>query len=491
MLRNPKTIVSATMGVAVPDQFAMGIRHQTVMVWQKLRSRADFLPFQVIYFLVLAVAYFVGYRMWIPYHYFQFLDSVHLEERLGESLLYLHAQPPLPNLVLGLALKLERLAGVATDSTLLGLQLAMGATIVWFLTSLSRVLIRSRLIRATVLLLWLLNPVFYAFLFTYFYTLHEIFFLALLLVFAHRYLRHPRPHNLALACLVLTGLVYTRALFHFAWAFLAIGLLIVLAARQAKAVPFVTGTAAVALLSTSILLVWPLKNYLLFDFFGYSSWAGYNFAQGLPAAMPPVNSIFEGGDIPARFAGIPVLAEPTKAGGAPNWNYYPIVGYSHERAAEALGQLRQQPGLMVQRAGRNYLFGYGVFSGRNPYEGTLDKWSTSTPAQYSWMRLYELVVFQYPADDMRVRPHTGFTFWFPLVILAAIWQLSRPRPHPAPETGVVVLMLITILWVLLMILFVDGAEGNRIRFSTEPFLLLLAGRLLSRSGSEVESGRDA
>jgi uncharacterized membrane protein AbrB (regulator of aidB expression) len=33
-------------------------------------------------------------------------------------------------------------------------------------------------------------------------------------------------------------------------------------------------------------------------------------------------------------------------------------------------------------------------------------------------------------------------------------------------------MLFTILWVLALVLFIDGPEGNRVRFPTESFLFL-------------------
>ena len=65
------------------------------------------------YGLAIVICVLSGYRLAIPYHYYQLLSADHLSERLLESLLYLHAQPPLLNLALGVALKTSRWLGIA------------------------------------------------------------------------------------------------------------------------------------------------------------------------------------------------------------------------------------------------------------------------------------------------------------------------------------------------------------------------------------------
>jgi len=64
--------------------------------------------------------------------------------------------------------------------------------------------------------------------------------------------------------------------------------------------------------------------------------------------------------------------------------------------------------------------------------------------------------------------------FFPILLAATGISLWRRRPWGFGERTVAV-MLFTVLWVLALVLFVDGPEGNRVRFSTEPYLLLMAG----------------
>jgi hypothetical protein len=84
----------------------------------------------LLYACGVGLALAAGYRMTVPYWYFQILARQPLTSRLGESLWNLHAQPPELNLLLGLALKLERATGWAPERSLLALHLVLGAVAV-------------------------------------------------------------------------------------------------------------------------------------------------------------------------------------------------------------------------------------------------------------------------------------------------------------------------------------------------------------------------
>ncbi len=85
------------------------------------------------------------------------------------------------------------------------------------------------------------------------------------------------------------------------------------------------------------------------------------------------------------------------------------------------------------------------------------------------MRAYEAAVFLDFEPSKRGR--AGFALVFPLLLGAALVEWCRASR--SPESRLITLMLCCVLWVLAMVLFVDGAEGNRMRFPTEPFLFLL------------------
>jgi hypothetical protein len=81
-------------------------------------------------------------------------------------------------------------------------------------------------------------------------------------------------------------------------------------------------------------------------------------------------------------------------------------------------------------------------------------------------------------------PYTLFGFVvFPLLVALAAWQqVFRPRTL---RTTTAAAALLCLLWPMLAACLTDGQEGNRMRFSTTPGLIVvavcLAGELLART----------
>ncbi|MCE5229344.1 hypothetical protein LLG95_07075 [bacterium] len=208
------------------------------------------------------------------------LEAQYLRDRLLESLLYLHAQPPLLNLVLGLALKLEAAGGPAIRDSLFYLHAVLGALAAAGVGAIASLLIRPRVYLYACILLFTFHPVFYTYTFTFFYTIHELVLLLWGAFFAVRFWRHRGTLDFAAAGLLAVALVYTRSLFHPAWALGFIGILFVWSRKDRD--PAASGRrqrAAVTAVLVAILFAWPLKNRILFGTFSYSSWIGYNLAH--------------------------------------------------------------------------------------------------------------------------------------------------------------------------------------------------------------------
>jgi hypothetical protein len=445
----------------------------------------------------LAAAAAAGFRMAIPYHYFQLLAREPLTTRLGESLWNLHAQPPLLNLLLGLALKLERATGLPPETALLVLQIAAGAAIVLGLDLLMRRMNVSPWARRTVLALVLLDPAFYGFVLAFFHPVYELLFLTLAALLVQRFLAEGRTRDYAGAAACLLALTYTRALFHFGWT-LAVLLLLALAGRDRSRRPVLATLALAALL----VLAWPAKNLLRFGFFGYSSWQGYNLAQAIFRVPPPAWEAFAFGSspgiearraeldrrVPDRFRGIPVLAETTKAPGIPNWNHYAILDLSERLQAQTFRRLRRHPVLLARKAAANYRMAT-AYAARQPISGELD-WRAKTPLSQAWLWAYEGAVFQYFGDDIRHGPWTGWSLLLPLVLSGAAIQAFRRRKTEPVDAGTAAFLLAAVLWVLIMVLLVDGDEGNRMRFSTQPLLLAAAAWALPRGTGQGRAERN-
>jgi hypothetical protein len=460
-------------------------------------SRREASLWLALYFCGAGLAGLAGWRMQVSYEYFQLLAREPLTSRLAESLFNLHAQPPLLNLLLGLALKMERATGLPPERSLLALQLALGAAAALALYALLVRLGVSPWLRRLVLAVILLDPALYSFVLDFFYPLHELLLLSLAAVAVQRFLATRRSGLYAAACFCLVALTYTRALFHVAWT-LAVLLALALAGSRESRRPVLGALAASALL----LLAWPVKNAVRFGVLGFSSWQGYNLSQGLVDRYPPIWDAFVFGalpsqerarealarSVPERFRGIPVLAEPAKAPGVPNWNHVAIIPLSRRLESLVLQRLREHPELLLAKAATNYRQAV-IYAARNPYAADLD-WRARTPLARFWLSFYESTVDLYRGDDPQTGPLPGFAWVLPPALLLVLIQTVRRRKRDPAGAGTAAFLLAAVLWVLAMVLLVDGREGNRIRFSTQPLLYVAVAWSLTRSSSMISSTDD-
>lgn len=452
--------------------------------------------------------------MRVPFWYYQYLDKEQLAHNLGQSLLYLHGQPPLLNLLVGLALKLANVFGASPQAIAYVLQIVLGGISVCGFAGLAGLLIDRTAPRRCCIALLTCHPVFYMTLHEFFYTFHEIAALALAPIFIARYLRSGGVGALAAVCLLLGGLSLERTLFHPVLVFLVPVALVGLRGRLAGSKKFQrTGIAVCLALTAGGLLAWPMKNYVIFGAFTSSTWQGYNFSRGLALGLTPFDDIVLATP-PEPFASIPVLSKvfktPEEPGGpvARNWNHYGLIEVFREDQRVALEAIRNDPARLLRKAWTNYRL-MSRFSGRHPkmsYMGTMDR--PAPPASEVWMRLYEAITVQEfrlpdalihpdyrkPADpDSIIPPYlefSGFFLTFPLVLVLAArksWRIHRDDPVLAAVTA---FMIATVLWVTAMILFVDGDEGNRIRTSTEMYLVVLAFWIFPAKSRTRKEGHD-
>ena len=468
------------------------------------------IAFLGLYALIFALCLLMGFRMEVPFHYWQLASPGLLADRLRETILNLHSQPPLLNLALGLLLKVGASAGIPTEHLILTLNFVLGGIAVAAIAELSGALVENLKVRIAVVAVFLLNPMFYDYLFFYFYTFYEIVLLSVMAVYVHRYLSGRKFMHYMAVCILAAALVYMRSLFHFTWAFVIIGALPALGMPRGKRLPaYNAKVMACAIATAFVLFAWPMKNYVKFGFFGYSSWQGYNLASGLPVKHPAVEGVFYRSPsfalsdaqvelamsyVPERYRGVPVLAEVVKPDNSPNWNHYSVIEFSKELGKDAATLMRERPGLLFSKALTFYLARYSLYEG-NVDPGTGIVRPQAVPVEGVrrwWMGAYETAVFQYYGWGMRnmgvygdienatAVPLTGFALVFPVLMLGAFYMTYKSWKTDTVRAATAAFMLYTICWVLVMVLFVDGVEGNRIRFPTEPFTFILAGWLLSR-----------
>jgi hypothetical protein len=431
----------------------------------------------------------------------QLLPWPSLVEDLSGAMLDLHSQPPFLNLLFGLALQASIATGLPVESLLQPVYFAVGGASVATFAVLARRLVSRPAVRWIVVLLFVANPYLYASLHYVFYTPWEMLFLLLSALLCLGLFERPAPGRLAAALAPAILLVYTRSLFHPIW---FVGQVVLLAMLARPALPWRRG-AMVASSALFLVAAWPMKNLARFGFFGFSSWSGMSIARGLPTGEPLLPSGYQARLgafartsneppapgavaraerlVPSEFRDRPVLASVAKPDGSPNWNHYALIPLSRELGAAALATLREDPSLLLMKGADFYANGFALFEARWPYK---TGYSPEMTTGQGWAKAYEMVVFLpfRDYDPAVTRISTGFAILFPLIIVAALVALWRRRRGWNAPDRTVALMLFSIGWVLAMVLFVDGPEGNRVRYSTEPFLFLVAGWLVvgRRSG---------
>jgi hypothetical protein len=490
------------------------------------RTIAEASAFVAIY-LALSLAWNLAggsFRVWPDL--WQLAPWTPLFEDLWGTLLDLHAQPPLLNLLFGLALRASAATGLSVEALLQPIYLAFGAATVAVTAALAASLVPRRGVRWAVLLLLVANPYLYAAHHYLFYTALELLFLALGALLALRYFERPTAWRLGAALLPPVLLVHTRSLFHPVWLVALAGLLLALgwprravlgevdlhgsAGEGAGPRPAAPSSwrafAAVTVAAVIAVSFWPAKNLARFGFFGFSSWSGLSLARGVPTGEPllpsgyparlaafartadapldPAAAVAAQRLVPPELQDRPALVAVAKPDGSPNWNHYAMIPLSRELGSAALARLRQEPSLLFLKALDFYLNGYALYEARWPYRTGL---STEMTAGHAWANVYEAVVFQpfRAYDPAGTRLTNGFSLVFPTVVVAAAVALWRRRRAWGPAERTIAVLLLSIGWVLALVLFVDGPEGNRVRFCTEPYLFLVAGWLIGGGAWKV------
>lgn len=350
----------------------------------------------------------------------------------------------------------------------------------------------TRWLRWLALAALLANPYLYAASHLFFYTIWEAAFLALLALLALRFLERPTPVRLAVAVVPGLLLTLTRASWHPLWLG-AVAAILVLAARGADR----RRLAWVAIGAVLLSLAWPAKNLARFGFFGSSSWQGFNFWRGLPVDHPlaleaflrladehPAPEALEAAAslVPAAWADRPAVTLLVKPppGFAPNWNHYAVIPISRSLGAASMAAVARDPSLVLYRALDYYVNGYSIFEGRDPYKFGFER--ALEGGGEPWALVYEkvaLLAFR-PYDPRRTALTKGFAVLFPLAMAACAILLIRRRHRLDARAWVVAVMWLCTTWTLLLALLVDGAESNRMRFGTQPLILLLTAWTVER-----------
>jgi hypothetical protein len=423
--------------------------------------------------------------------FYQYLDPVILREDLGRGLFYLHAQPPLFNLYLGVVLKTapgwSHAAFAATFAGAgLGLLLGLG----W----LARRLGAPGWAAAGVPALLALTPGYLVYSHWLFYTLPVAALLVLAACALAEYARAGRACHAHLFVWAAAAVLLTRSLFHPLWLLASLAVCAGLLERRLRR-PLIVATAVPLLLVGG----WYAKTYALAGTFAGSSWLGISLSKWWPLTQGELSALAAGGVVPAFWAswvhepdfyrpygffaaagappGHPALAAPYKSTGAPNLNHadYARISVALEQGARNLVRLRPERYLLRTLTAARVFLQPGPDSVAHlvDYDFAGVRWWRSVSTDL----LFRTRPIRYPQD--LVEPDPGLTpLLFVALLLFGGWRLlGRSGPNPATR-AVHAFLVVTVLWVAVVSSLIEVGENDRMRWEIEPFLAALVASAL-------------
>lgn len=430
----------------------------------------------------------------------QLVDPDLLQERLVESLWYLHSQPPGYNLLVGGVLKLSPFPDAASLQVV---YVALGAVLLWALYDLGRQLHLGRWIAVVVAIVIGCGPVvvLYENWLAYEYPLAVV--LVLLVDATARWVRGGRP--IALAAVVGLAAVATlsRSLLHPVWLVAVVALALV-ARRPAR-----WSWQPVAAVAVPLLLVGGvmLKNQLLFGSPELSSWFGFNLHKVTVDSLPVdvrdrlvadgVISAAEPPDCDVQRADVPVLAEKFKRGWRGeeaqirNFNHECLPPYFDDLAADAWAAARAEPGWAAKGVIGSFevwagpaTFYPGIVPNRDRIDRVEGLYRYGVLLAFPWKPPVDLpaawgVGASAPDDEFHLSlTIVGATA---LVLVAGVTVAIRwaRRGARGPARAALLMGAGTIAFVTLAGNLFEHGENNRFRFIVEPLTLVLAAAVVA------------
>lgn len=426
----------------------------------------------------------------------QYLDPVLLRNDLLNSLLYLHSQPPLFNLMLGVVLKISpepalsywmvfTTAGLLIPlllyNTLLSVGLGVGAAL-------------------AVTLLFMFNPTLILYENLLYYTHIETFFVMLSLCSLARWYSEKRATVLVMFWSALLCLGLIRSLYHpvfFAVLVPAFAGYVWLRCQSPR-------TAVRLLVSGMLIVIVPLavlctKNYVLYGFFGTSSWDGislWNKVNGYDeteleslhqrgvVSRRAVEAGFEPFKAIDRYPGLaqkarchhPADCTLWKSTGKPNFNHSGYVLLSRELRADAISLIKHDPRRFV-------LYTAGAYS--------LTLWYSSDSVHALFQnnmeivapieKIYRFIWFGFLGihnrySDPRVWLYAGCVTALYLMLYGAGLRMALACTPDRNGTAGLISLFCCVLhsYTLIVSSLIEFGENNRFRYPVDGTLLVLA-----------------
>lgn len=445
-----------------------------------------------------------------------YLDIVVLKENLWESVLYLHSQPPLFNLILGsLALLFPENYNAFSHALFVILSY-------FFMLSLyftTRELGFSEKISLIVTCLFILNPATMLYENFFIYTLPTA---ALLCIAAAFLTRAVKKRSILAACIYVwlcTVILFLRSTFQIQWYFIMVLLPVFIFPKEQRKKLVLSCLAPIAL----VILLYG-KNYFIFGQTTTSSWLGMNLAKFTLSqfSSEEIKDLVEKEKISKltlvgpfhpladykkygwgelrQNTGVLVLDNEVKSGDlhAANLNHAAYIEISNQFKHDAITLIKLYPERWMQgffSANGIYFYPpsnyFALYTNRNNlimknFELYYNKIIYGQIIPYPWEKNFSLQ----DARDFRMQ-YVGILFVFlqlVSVIYAAYYCYMSWRKRDV-EWVVWVFLLVNTLYVMTISNAVEAGENNRYRFMVEAFNFILFGLVIRDAYNTISRKR--
>ena len=436
------------------------------MLLKRDGNRVNLLLLPALFILSRVIYYLLGIRFdadSIEWGY-QLLDPYYLQTDLLRSIWYLHMQPPLYNLLLGLVLKF--FPG-HVSFVLHVIFTSCGLLIVCLMSDTMKMLGVSARWRWGILVYFIFAPTAVLYENMLFYTYFTVFFLTAafwgLVQFTHQH----KTAGLMIFYSMVAALVLTMSMFHLVFLLALVIIPLVVFKTNRKAI---LRAAAFPLV---FCFVWYLKNFLLFGSFSASSFLGMNMARvaypfgtamGNAGIFQPVKNY---GDLitpDTRYSDVPVLHENYKKNGYVSFNHLGYLQVSKKFKEECIYVMTHDPSRYfyeVRNAFEIYFYPSSVYEFLGP----------------NFNRIPDLV---YACSLFKDRKHSLMLALIFVIVFCSLCYLTAGVYSGKGKVQIDKRRLI-VMWMFVFVIayimctgnFLERGENHRFRFSSTPLALML------------------
>ncbi len=425
-------------------------------------------------------------------NYWQYLDPRLLQEDLLRSVFYLHSQPPLFNVFLGLVLKLSP---VEPAHAFHGLYLAAGLVCQLATFLLMRALGVGRAVAGILSTILVIRPSFILF---ENWLMYDVPVTALMCLAALALARFAQTGSALYAhafCITLLLICSSRSLFHLLYFVATLALLAGIARGYRRRVLLRSAIVPLALLTLLY-----AKGFLVFGHFGPSTWIGMNLTRIATAALtvqdletlhrqgvisatatvPPFSaleaydpSIFS----PPRYPDVPALANRIKSTGGVNYNHEAYIDVSSRYMTDALQIIRHRPLVYLHGVAKAW---YNYFKPQTEISHVsvnTDRLGGYTTFGATMLHGRLPITVDYGGEK---KPIYLFSFLgIPLLTLFALYLAWRAKPMDSSRL-VLAFTVLTVIYVAILGNSLEVWENQRFRFYTDPFFAVFLGLMIER-----------